>query len=394
MKIRLFLVMSLFLIHTIYACSGRNRDLFFEAGWGSTFSVQNLLENGADVNATDKFGNTPLMKAAENDRIDIVKFLIDNGADVDAMDTLGNTPLIEAISGGHIDIVKLLIDNSADVNIQEEESDTALMRAAREGYIDIVKLLIDHSADVNAMDKWGSSPLSKALYGGHIDIVTLLKEKGAYGRINESYRNIYLQAVNMPGMDIQRRLQYQEVMQNLLHMIGFKVIRDDTPYIGNSNKPPMKGRSMLGSVKEGSKWIYQLPENQPNSDILMLYEILPHSYTKHRVTTETRRTNILQPSAGYGILESPVSYDIHTLIIVTCLIDLRTEKVIKRYSKMYDNEPSVSEKYGPGFPNSKSGLVKITIEQKTPLTLNTEISPFIKDICVLLGSIYKQFMAD
>lgn len=44
--------------------------------------TQLLIENNADVNSKDNFGNTPLMVAAFNNRIDIAKILIKNNANI------------------------------------------------------------------------------------------------------------------------------------------------------------------------------------------------------------------------------------------------------------------------------------------------------------------------
>ena len=50
-----------------------------------------LLDAGADVDARDNGGMTPLMWAAKNGTADRVKFLLDAGADADAQDTYGRT---------------------------------------------------------------------------------------------------------------------------------------------------------------------------------------------------------------------------------------------------------------------------------------------------------------
>ena len=72
------------------------------------------IENGADIEAKNDNGNTPLISASAIGH-DIVKFLIENGADIEAKNNDGNTPLIRAsVYHGCVEIVKILIENGAD----------------------------------------------------------------------------------------------------------------------------------------------------------------------------------------------------------------------------------------------------------------------------------------
>ena len=88
---------------------------------GDPISVRRLLDHGADVNAADSLGRTPLMYAAGSDvlPIDEVKLLIERGADVNAIDRhkqggdSGVTPLDIARWHGDTPIVELLIRSGA-----------------------------------------------------------------------------------------------------------------------------------------------------------------------------------------------------------------------------------------------------------------------------------------
>ncbi|KAF1968539.1 ankyrin [Bimuria novae-zelandiae CBS 107.79] len=60
----------------------------------------------------DKYGLTPLSRAAQNGNEAVVKLLLDKGADLELKDKYGRTPLLWAVAKGHKAVVKLLLDES------------------------------------------------------------------------------------------------------------------------------------------------------------------------------------------------------------------------------------------------------------------------------------------
>ena len=84
---------------------------------GNIAEVKKHLAAGADVNAKDKDGGTPLHQAARNGHKEVADLLIAKGANVNAVgDLFGGTPLHAAAFGDHKEIVELLIAKGADVN--------------------------------------------------------------------------------------------------------------------------------------------------------------------------------------------------------------------------------------------------------------------------------------
>ncbi len=61
-----------------------------------------LLENGADVNATNRYGYTPLIVAARDGRADIINQLLEAGAEIEAQGQGGHTALSEAVRHGNL----------------------------------------------------------------------------------------------------------------------------------------------------------------------------------------------------------------------------------------------------------------------------------------------------
>jgi len=99
---------------------------------GDSNIVKSLLAEHRDIiiNAKDKKGNTALMYAASNDKIDIAKTLLDAGADVNAINKRRSTALIIAAWHGRVDIVEVLINAGADVSVKNKDGNTALKIAA------------------------------------------------------------------------------------------------------------------------------------------------------------------------------------------------------------------------------------------------------------------------
>ena len=147
---------------------------------GHTDIVKILIDNNAQIDAIkDKYGSTPLWKAAFKGHTDAVHALINAGADVNTQHDLGISVLGAASMSGHIDIVNILIDNGAQPETRLNYGYTSLWRAACEGHADVVRALISAGADVNTQNNRGVSALSAASQGGFTDVATILIDNGA-----------------------------------------------------------------------------------------------------------------------------------------------------------------------------------------------------------------------
>lgn len=87
----------------------QTNELFRATREGNTDMVKALLSSpGADINATDERGSTPLLEAARYGHEDICRVLIAAGANLKARDRDGKTALTLAVQGDHDDVVRVL----------------------------------------------------------------------------------------------------------------------------------------------------------------------------------------------------------------------------------------------------------------------------------------------
>jgi len=117
--------------------------------------VISLIEKGANINAADKEGYTPLILAVQSNNKQIADLLILKGADLNRRDIYGYTPLLWSLYYGNIDLAKILIEKRADVNIADNNGKTPLMFSCEKEHIEISKILIRKGADVCAFDSSG-----------------------------------------------------------------------------------------------------------------------------------------------------------------------------------------------------------------------------------------------
>ena len=127
-----------------------NDNLFLNTESFNNEKVKILIDDGADVNAFNEKGMSPLMIAVEKDNYELVKILIARGADINGRVPIkreywarGTTALIIAANRGSTNIFKLLLTAGADINIKEYYGNTAKLEAKNNGHSDIYQILLD-----------------------------------------------------------------------------------------------------------------------------------------------------------------------------------------------------------------------------------------------------------
>ena len=119
-----------------------------------------LLEAGANVNTTDKYGKTALTNAIQNGSIGCFDLILKAGANMNVLDILGNSPLNLAAKRNRSKCVFALLKADVLINVINEDEHNALMNLIKYNYIPNEKLtLVLYAAGEN----FGNMKISKRL---------------------------------------------------------------------------------------------------------------------------------------------------------------------------------------------------------------------------------------
>lgn len=166
----------------------KNRELFDAVIANDIAKVISKLKNKADVNIHYKLpvvaggeveGWTPLMSAAFNANLDMVKLLVKKGAWINYLNSEVKNALWLATYAGNVGVVEYLLKNRAYVNNSDNSSTTPIMLAAINDDVEIAKLLIGYGANIDMRHDDGDTALMFAVANGNSEIARILINAGA-----------------------------------------------------------------------------------------------------------------------------------------------------------------------------------------------------------------------
>ena len=111
--------------------TGANHNLWQIAKQGAVIQLEQALARGADVNACNNLGLTPLMMAAYHGQTDMVKFLVEHGADINAVDNGGLTAAMLAEDSDHAEVVRTLVALGVKRRPAVPQPDSSAVRFAK-----------------------------------------------------------------------------------------------------------------------------------------------------------------------------------------------------------------------------------------------------------------------
>ncbi|KAH7905753.1 ankyrin repeat-containing domain protein [Hygrophoropsis aurantiaca] len=153
--------------------------LYYAAHIGLQWVLQELLDQGADLNVQGGTYGSPLQAASVFGYMQVVELLLSKGADPNIQSGFYGSALQAASHRGHMQVVELLLNKGADPNIQGGKYGSALLAASSGGHMQVIELLLSKGVDLNIQGGFFGSALRVASYEGHVQVVELLLSKGA-----------------------------------------------------------------------------------------------------------------------------------------------------------------------------------------------------------------------
>ncbi|MET8505721.1 ankyrin repeat domain-containing protein [Streptomyces sp. NPDC004787] len=155
----------------------------FDSLFDGDDAVVRALRAGADPDARDADGETPLYRAAVSNQPGAVRLLLAAGADPGRASgpEEGDLPLCGAACGGHTEVVRALLAAGAEPDQEEAFGFTALAWAVRLGHTEAARVLLAAGADPDRPGPDGLAPLTAAARRGSPSLVRALLDHGAGG---------------------------------------------------------------------------------------------------------------------------------------------------------------------------------------------------------------------
>lgn len=143
--------------------------------------VTMILLAGANIDQLNTKGQTSLMTLIEQsggnsaNMNDMSLFLIENGANVNAADLKGETPLFYAVKARNEQLIKNLIAKGADINARNNKGESVLFIAAEKDNPRMAKLLLDNGANPRLKNRQKLDAATVAVQRGFMDTYDIIE---------------------------------------------------------------------------------------------------------------------------------------------------------------------------------------------------------------------------
>lgn len=156
----------------------RLQPIHFAATNSNPAALRLLIDAGADPNAAQHDGATPLFYACSNPNDEVLDALL--AADAQWRDIVGDTTLCHiAATNRNERIMRRVLEHTTNVDVRNSRGLTPLLLAAESGTAHVVSLLLAAGADVGAIDNTNKTMCLRACDNHNAGVMRVLVEAGA-----------------------------------------------------------------------------------------------------------------------------------------------------------------------------------------------------------------------
>ncbi|HBO23420.1 MULTISPECIES: ankyrin repeat domain-containing protein [unclassified Providencia] len=169
------------------------QEFLTAAEQGQLDILKKCLDNGIDINVTNRQGRTAIINASLNKHYECVSLLINAGADIDKQDQTCFNPFLLSCLNNDLTLLRLVLPANPNLDLLTRFGGVGITPASEKGHVEIVRELLEKTEmNVNHTNFVGWTPLLEAIVlndGGdkQQQIVKLLLEHGANPHMTDKY---------------------------------------------------------------------------------------------------------------------------------------------------------------------------------------------------------------
>jgi len=168
-------------------------------------AIRFFVDPDADVDAVDNNNSTLLHSASYDGKVKFAQQLLERGANINARNERGRTPLHRVLAeldddsgASYFDTIQLLLDNGADVDALDDAQSTPLHVASKYGCTKATRLLLQYGASVHFQNNLGQTPSQLASSEGREAIIGCCRSICRVSRRCDIYSSTRVQYQNNP----------------------------------------------------------------------------------------------------------------------------------------------------------------------------------------------------
>ncbi|WP_147677670.1 ankyrin repeat domain-containing protein [Algibacter pacificus] len=203
-------------------------------GHSNGMDVFNYLESlGINPNVTTTEGVNPLLNVVSSTKdINIIDYFIGKGIDVNQADKKGNTPFMKAAQSNSLDIVKHLAKHNKNINLKNKDGQSALTLAVERNKPEVIEYLLANNADATIIDAKGNNlayylvnAFSRRNKAGFYEKAELLKAHNVNFSSKQADNNtLYHIAIEKLDLDLLKFLEPSKIDINARNNDGLSVL--------------------------------------------------------------------------------------------------------------------------------------------------------------------------